>query len=1071
MIKIITTNTSNAGMNAVIDQLAKNDCSKGHHIVVVPDAHALSAERVIFDRLNLKGSMNIEVVSFMRFASKILGNKIGTTLTKQGAVLFFKRVINKYQDQLVHYHKASLTDGFAGEMYAVISSVRNNGITVKDFEESLLKLSGTTLNKAKDILLLYREYLKELVTFTDSTTRLEAFVGEIALSKKIEESFVYLYGFDSLSEKQIEIISALSKFSKGVTISLMKTNNGANKELYPVAVLDRLIYKLQEQKIEYEIDDGVFEGVKEPFNTLNRNLFTITDASLRDVSQAVVLFKERDCYEQYNAVAREIIRLVRREGLRFKDVAVINCGESAQTDFKEILLRYGVPYFMDERYPLSLSLFAKFIIAVLDVARQGYKLDKVRTLIKNPLFSNDLTAVADFENYIVGENVSFDDFKKPMEECYESYRQRIIALCAPFERDRRVDYFVEHVLKLMESEENLALFEDALTVEDVTLRPLNEQSVEKIKFILKEYSQLVGDEIESPLGFKKMLTSSFEAEEIALIPRCSDAVYVGTLRESCIIRQKALFVIGATSDKLPVQHGFKAIVSPLDMDRLLESGVRLYPTPLDRIREERFAFIDLITKTDKLYIGYPEVAPDSTQNKPSEVIKDVQKMLNKKVISLNEIFLRSSAHSLEGMEDAVGHRNNAFYTLTFNESGLRIDEGVKGALYATLNESEVAVLDKKESREEKVPLLYTFTDDLHTKVTQLEQYFTCPYRHFLQFGLGLQERKEGKLRLTDVGTFVHEVLERYFRDTLGILRDISQEERERIADKAIAKVFDSKKLNYLKNDASVSYLIERLKSESKRTVLDLSDNVLKGNFDPTYIELEFSTREGAVPPVKFHTPYGDVAFHGKIDRVDTAVVDGKNSAIAIDYKTGSTKSDLNKVYYGEKLQLYLYLLVLRDVLNVAPVGSFYMPIRSGYRAKGRSYRFEGQIVLTDEIVKALDKNAYENAKTNGKKTQPSDVLPLNIKYKDGKIESTSTKNKLSEEEMAVILRYVRKVIPLAIKEIGEGYLEKVPAEGSCEHCSFRQVCGGAKEGMEREISSVNSPLKVKFEDEGESDGD
>ncbi|MBQ8177884.1 MAG: PD-(D/E)XK nuclease family protein [Clostridia bacterium] len=1065
MIKIITSNTTNAGMNAVIDNIGRNDHTKGRHVVIVPDAHALSAEKVVFERLGLKGSMNIEVASFMRYAKKVLDGKIGYTLSKQGAVLFFKKVVGKVRSELVHYNKASLSDGFAGEMYAVIASIRNNGVTVEQFEESLLKLSGTTLNKAKDILLLYRNYLDMLTEFSDSTTRLETFQNEIAASSKIAESHFYIYGFDSLSEKQIDIIVALAKCSKGVTIALLDTNYGANRDLYPTDIIERLTYKLKESKIEIDSNESAVEVVKEPFSTLHKNLFAVSNATNRCDRGAVVLFRESSVYEQYNAVAREILRLVRREGLRFNDISVIDCMDRASTDFKEILIRYGIPFFMDERYTLTKAVIYKYIACILDVVRYGYRLDKVRTLIKNPLFLTDYQLASDFENYILSQNLSYDDYLTPIEnESYEQVRLKLVSICAPFEKEKTVAQFANAITSIVES----SALDEALTAtlegQDATMIALNEQAKDRIKQILQEYVKVLGDDVESASGFRKMLSASAEAEEIALIPRYIDAVFVGALRESCVLRQRAIFVIGATADTLPTLHGYQAIVSPLDMERLAESGVRLYPTPLDRIREERFALIDLVTKTEKLYFGYPEIGLGATQNKPSEVIKDVSRLLGSKLKRLSDDFKIGPSATAEEIENAVGSRENAFYTLMLSDRSKISREAVQ-RIYATLTDEEKRLLSLEQKGVEQVPLLYTFGDDLHSKVTQLEQYFACPYRHYLQFGLKLQERQEGVLRVADVGTFVHEVLERYFKKTLGKLRDLSAKEREDYADQAVSEVFDSEKLGYLTRDPSLAYLIRRLRRETRQTALDLTENVLKGSFDPTYIELEFSSREGAITPVKFHTPYGDVAFHGKIDRVDVAKISGKDVAIAIDYKTGAPKSEIHKVYYGEKLQLYLYLLVLRDSLGLKPIGSFYLPIKSGYFSKGRNYRFTGQMVLSEQNVKALDGETYMQAVENDKCYHNSDVIPINFKIKGGEVSSMSRKNKLTDDEMTKILEYVQKIIPIAIKEIGEGYIEKVPTKGTCDNCGYKAICGGAKEGMEREVLSQNTPLAVTTEED------
>ena len=72
--------------------------------------------------------------------------------------------------------------------------------------------------------------------------------------------------------------------------------------------------------------------------------------------------------------------------------------------------------------------------------------------------------------------------------------------------------------------------------------------------------------------------------------------------------------------------------------------------------------------------------------------------------------------------------------------------------------------------------------------------------------------------------------------------------------------------------------------------------------------------------------------------------------------------------------------------------------------------------------------------------------------------------------MATILRYVREIIPIAIKEIVDGNVERSPIEGSCNGCSYKTICGGVEEGEERASNTDNSPLNVIF-DEGENYGD
>ena len=1099
MIKLFLGNTLQSCMNAVIGKIGENGLNDNHHVVIIPDSHSLTAEKVIFERLGINGSMNIEAVSFTRLARKVLGVEIGHTLSKQGAVLFFKKAINNVQEQLVQYKAASKTDGFAGEMYAVIASVRNNGIKEDDLEKATLELEGTTGDKAKDILLLHKEYMKILKAkgFSDSTSRLDSFMEKAPQFDKVANSYFYLYGFDSLSKKQMEIIATLGNCSKGVFIGLPYLNNGGNCSLYPNDVVERLINYLDEGKISYEIDKDCYEVISAPFDVLHDNLFNLIDARTQDEGK-VTIFKEVNSYEQYNAVAREIVRLVRREKLRYKDIVVIDCEDGASIDLKEIFSRYGIPHFIDERYNLTSTIVFKYVSAIFELVRYNYRLDKVRTLIKSPLFSSDTRLINAFENYVLERNLSCGGYDEPFEEeQFEELRKKLKGF-ESLGKCKKVSAFTNEIKEILKAENFSALF-DIAVVGYEQQEALNRQSLERLKDILGEYEKLIGDDEESLVGFAKMLASSCEAEEVALIPRFLDAVYVGSLRESCIIKPKVVFVINATYINLPKEQGYQAIISALDMDRLEKGGVKLYPTPIDKIREDRFAFIDLISGIEKyLYIGYPEVASDGSKNKPSQAIKDMLEIFSlKKECGLNAKFDITNAKKEDAVtvtEDVVAHPDNAFYTYLTNES-IRQNEEMKQRVYATLSDNERAVINKKERPLPSPDLKYTFYDDLHTSNSQVERYFSCPYAHYLQYGLKVQDRKEGVLRVNDVGTLVHAVLERYFKKvTKAGLRSLKREELETMADSAIQEAFSDPGLAYLTNDPSVKYRLNRLRRECKQTALDLTDNVLKGSLEPSYFELSFGTKseksskkekldeettERMKNAVHFQTPFGDITFNGSIDRVDVATIgqgeNAKKVAVAIDYKTGSIEEDLDNVYYGKKVQLYLYLMALREGLKLNPVGSFYLPIKSGYTSTGNNYRFRGQFIFNEQMIEMLDAGKYQEAIQTGATTESTNI-PLNFTLKENKakelvLNTRSKKNVLQDEDqMNHVMAYLEQLIPLALEEIGNGYIEKSPLGEGCKYCYYKDACGGTLESEFREHGTGNTPLYVDLSNCGGGQG-
>lgn len=1051
-------------MDAVIDKMALPRDNAERDVVIVPDAYTLTAERYVLERLGLRGSMSISVASFSRLAYKELGGKTGKVLSKEGAVLILKKVITKHIDELVHYRKVAEAPGFAGEIYAVIASIRNNGVTPEAFEQAVNTLDGGTGSKSKDILLLYREYLAAIADYSDSTTRLESFVRLIPESDSLKNTRYFIFGFDSLSAKQIEIIVALAAVAE-VTVGLTNTNNGNNAELYPADIMVRLRNAAEAAGVPVDDGERRVERLPEPFAALNQNMFSMLGKRTFEGQNRVRLFSERNIYSEYNAVAHEISRLVRRGGIRYKDIAVIDCNSAHATERAEIFERYRIPCFADKRYPLSVTLPAIYTISAVNAVRYGYRRDKVIAFIKNPLFGAEKSLAERFENVVLAENINYNAFTEPFTgefAEFEDLRKRLCDVTSGFRFAQTTGAFATHCKNILDGiDERL---DGILEGADENIVKSNVKGLERLRTVLDEYIELIGDEPETCPSFVRTLEASCAAEEIALIPRYVDSVYVGRLREGFIVRPKVLFIVNATADLLPGVPGYKAIFSAVDSDKLEESGVRLYPTPSDRIREELFSVIGLVTKAQKVYFGYPECEPSGAENRPSQAITEAHRITGANICSLEDEFRLGSVDSKEAFEDVVVTPENAFFTY-LSYRGDRSD-GWCTKLYELLTPEEQAIADGYKEREEvlNVPLKSSLKrgNGYVTKVSQLESYFRCPYGHYLQYGLKLKERDDGTVKPARVGDLIHECLEKYFRATLGKLRTMSEAERGAFARTAVSEVFDSNpEAIRLKKSPSGAHTVYKLRIESMRVIDKLTENLLKGDFEPIGIELEFGRNANAIPPLEIETEFGKVALRGKIDRVDRY----KDKVAVIDYKTGKEEGHISELYYGKKLQLYIYLKTVSEHFGLEPAGALYVPVHTGYNTD-ENFKLIGQITLDEDIVEAFENGFVEKARTSASGAE-SEVLALKLKYKGDKVTVTPSTGAVDPLKMQNALEYATLVATGALNEIAEGNIARSPLGGMCDHCSYKEVCGGAKDEDIRLASRSARPYLSGEEDEND----
>ena len=79
--------------------------------------------------------------------------------------------------------------------------------------------------------------------------------------------------------------------------------------------------------------------------------------------------------------------------------------------------------------------------------------------------------------------------------------------------------------------------------------------------------------------------------------------------------------------------------------------------------------------------------------------------------------------------------------------------------------------------------------------------------------------------------------------------------------------------------------------------------------------------ERSAPELQRGLDLGGFTVSGKIDRIDVDPLSARG--IVQDYKSGKTAYSAAKIESGLKLQIPLYMLVLRDLIGMEPLGGVY----------------------------------------------------------------------------------------------------------------------------------------------------
>jgi ATP-dependent helicase/nuclease subunit B len=234
----------------------------------------------------------------------------------------------------------------------------------------------------------------------------------------------------------------------------------------------------------------------------------------------------------------------------------------------------------------------------------------------------------------------------------------------------------------------------------------------------------------------------------------------------------------------------------------------------------------------------------------------------------------------------------------------------------------------------------------------LENYAVCSYAWFVDHELSprpLDPRPEP----LDQGTVIHETLERLYReppDAEGVPRPATLAAWQEHAGTLLRKIAEEHGLG--PHDAGRRAGLERMHTLLRAFLAREASRDWALRPDPELLEAKFGHDTDAGP-----LDLGGFQMRGSIDRVDVGTDrDGRRIGLVRDYKLARKAVAPKKFEDEGRLQLQLYMLALRRLFDVEPIGGLYEPLGSEGREKPRGpvlaeardeYLDRGSVVQTD----------------------------------------------------------------------------------------------------------------------------
>ncbi|MBQ7653088.1 MAG: PD-(D/E)XK nuclease family protein [Clostridia bacterium] len=1028
MIKVFKSNDADYCAESLIESL-RNRKDDREIFIICPDAYTFSVENQLagIDGAGFKA----EVMSFSRFASLILGNKIKKCLTPVGCTMIMTKALYNVKDDLKYYGSSLSRKGFVNEIYSSITAIRSSGISVDDLLRAAEKMKGYNAGKTRDLATIYNAYLKELQgRYNDPTTRLEALVKEIPNSQRVKDGVFCIVDFYEFNAVQYKVIEQLMRNAYEVNIAVVDQGGGlGNRAIYPDVTTQAVKNMGRKAGSPYKEVD-CFYSFNDYSDSIMNKLYDVCGAINCKKDVEVKLLNPPSPQDEIDGVLREIARLVRDENYRYKDIAVV-AGDILDPTIDSAFSDFNIPYFKNKEVPLSDDPAAKYVLSLLKLAVNNYERETVISFLRNPLSQVSALDSQKFELFALKYGIDRSRFKNPFvystsgninekeklafEEA-EKVRARFIEQQIKLDSSALVETYVDALrdhLKEIKYDKHFKDYYYSLK-DDRDAMNRAAQVPEKLSAALDTMKELLSGLELNLSDFADLLRASLEAVKIALIPSINDCVFVGTAKDCKYEKVKALFVIGAAEGKIPAEEESGSILTDNYNSELQSHDLVIRPAVKEENKFAKFCLAEILCKPSKLLVvSCPEYDVKGEAVVKSELFDMLSSMFSVKAKSGFE-------HTFA--QKAVTEKQ-CFKLASYGEKNDKDNENNYSALRLSLTEEDSKKVDRISEQRNKPEIkdaAELFLPNNKSSVSKMESYFYCPYQFFIQYGLKAQERETDEIAVNETGTFIHEVLERYFKEHLSTYETDSPGKRRIDAEEIAKKVLDEDpRLKSLKEDVG-SRRVDRMLYEAVDVTVDLAELSLKGDFRPKYLEAKFDDNGGLLKSIKLKS---GTALTGKIDRIDVS----DDDLIALDYKTGAVDAKLKDVYYGRKIQLLVYLNALKS-MSYRPVGAFYVPVNASYGK--RDYEFVGQMIDSNAIYLKLDRDLTIN--------ESSEVI--SVKKKNGAIKGAGDLKCVKEDEFDALMDYVMRLLEYGDARIREGKIEPTPLADSCDNCKMKHIC-------------------------------
>ena len=932
--------------------------------------------------------------------------------------------------------------------------------------------------------IMYKQYEEEIASkFIDEEDTLTILAESLDKTEMFKNSIIYIDEFVGYTKQEYDIIRKLLKQATQVNITacIDTLDNTKSKEqdlfIANKETIQKLIKIAKEEKIN--IENAVYLSQTKKYKTLElkhleKNLYNIKYEKYSKDVENIELFLAKNQFTEIENIAKEIVKLVRDNGLRYKEISVITKTMDIYSKIiKAIFNKYDIPVYIDEKKDLSENILIKYVLSVIEIFSKNWSYEAVFNYLKTGLSGIDINDIFILENYCLKYGIRGSKwYKEPWKiaknddelKILNNLREKIVKPLLEFKDNlNRIKNAKEVTEKLYEflikNKIDEELINKANILEkngEIALSNLYRSSWNTLINVLDEIVLVLNIDKISFEEYVKILKIGLQNSGLGSIPTTLDQVIVGDVERSRTHEVKVAFIIGLNDGVFPKLNKDEGFLNDNDREYLKENSIELAKGSKDLLFEENFnIYKALLVPEEKLYLSYSSCDNLGKSLRPSMLISKIKKIfiklteksdiVNSKIIITNKkATFEELLENIRKYEDKEEIDSIWFDIYNIYKNDPEYKEKLESAILGLNYTNKPENLNK-----ENMDKLYKSV--LNTSISRLEQYKRCAFSYYLKYGLGLTDKSLFKIESLDTGTFMHDVIDEFFEQVLSrelSLKNITDEEISQIVSSIINEKLTLNRNYIFTSTAKYRILTTRLKNVILKSMKYIIKTITESDFEIFGNEVEFKNGKKYKPIIIELENGKKVEITGKIDRIDLAKnKDGKYMRI-IDYKSSVKNIDLNEFIAGLQIQLLTYLDAVSKIEDVIPAGVLYFnlidPIIKADKNISdeeielelkKQFKMQGLIVADINVVRMMDKNLDKGS---------SNIIPAYID-KDNNLSNTRS-NSVNKEQFKYLQRYTNKLIKEIANEILSGNIDIKPTynrkkkKTPCEYCEYKSIC-------------------------------